>query len=121
MLVDDILIMDVNNYIRSHKKELNREVGDLIKKIRNEKNILTEQFASRLNVSQPYVVQLEKGDVGISLNKFILICNALEIEPKEILDQFLLHSKNNEDILYKELQEDKNISKNILEFIKNKK
>lgn len=119
--MDDILIMDVNNYVRSHKKELNKEIGDLIKKYRNEKNISTEQFASRLTVSQPYVVQLEKGDVGISLNKFIMICNALEIEPKEILDKFLFYSKNNEDLLYSKLQENKNLANNVLDFMKNKK
>ena len=115
------LIIDVNNYIRSHKKELNREIGDLIKKYRNEKNISTEEFANRLLASQPYIVQLEKGDVGISLNKFIMICNSLEIDPKEILDKFLFYSKSNEDLLYRELQESKNLSINLLKFIKNKK
>lgn len=119
--MEEQLITEVNNYLKNHKKELNQEVGNIIKKYRTMKKISTEKLANRICVSQPYVIQLEKGDVGISLNRFIMICNALEINLNEILDDFLFCYKSNEDMLYKVLQEDKNISKNILQFIKSKK
>ena len=118
--MNDVFITDVNNYILKHKKELNKEIGSIIKEYRIERNISTEKLASRICVSQPYVTQVEKGDVGISLNRFIMICNGLQINPKEILDKFLFYSKSNEDLFYKELQENKNMSVNLLEFMKNK-
>lgn len=119
--MNDVFITDVNNYVYTHKKELNKEIGNIIKEYRIRNQISTEKLANRLCASQPYVTQLEKGEIGISLNKFIMICNALEIDSKEILDKFLFYSKNNEDLLYNELQEDKNISINILQYLKNKK
>ena len=53
-----------------------------------------------------YIIQIENGIYGLTLNKFMIICNALEVEPKDILDEFVFGSKMNEDILYKELQND---------------
>ena len=40
---------------------------------------------------------------------------------KEILQMYLFCKETNEDYLYRELQENKNLSKNVLEFMKNKK
>ena len=67
-----------------------------------------------------YINQLEKGTNGISLNKFIIICNALEINLKEALEMYLYKKESNEDILFNKLQEGKNISENVLNFMRYK-
>ena len=85
------------------------------------RNLSIEEMATMTLMAPSYINQLEKGTNGISLNKFILICNALEIDLKEVLQMYLFTKETNEDILYKKLQERKNISKNILDFMKDKK
>ena len=57
----------------------------------------------------------------MSLLKFIFFCNALEINIVEFLDEFILVERKNENLLFKTLQENKNISSNIIEFMKEKK
>ncbi len=52
--------------------------------------------------------------------KFIFICNALKQKPNHFLDNFLYYDDDNEDLLFKELQKDKNISKSLINYMKNK-
>ncbi len=113
--------LKVNQYIFNHKKEFNKEIGLKIKEIRISKNISTSDLATRTLMTPTYIIQIENGIYGLTLNKFMIICNALEVEPKDILDEFVFGSKMNEDILYKELQNGKNLSENISNYMKNKK
>ncbi len=117
MYKSNLETIGVNQYIFNHKKEFNIEIGLKIKQIRTSKNITTEQMAFRTMMSPSYIMQIENGTNGVTLNKFVIICNALEIEPKEILDDFLFGPKTNEDLIYEELQKGKNISKNILDYL----
>lgn len=114
-------ILKVNNYIATHRNEFNKEIGNMIKEWRGKRNLSIEDMSCMTLMGPSYINQLEKGTNGISLNKFILICNALEIDLKEALQIYLYTKENNEDILYRKLQENKNLSNNILEFMKNKK
>lgn len=114
-------IININQYITNHKKNFNIEIGYQIRESRKSKNITTEQLALRSIMSPSYIIQIEKGVYGLTLNKFITICNALEVNPNEVLGDFVYGCKNNEDILYNELQNNKNISKNIINYLKNKK
>lgn len=114
-------IISVNQYIINHKKELNIEIGNKIREKRKQKNITTEQLALRSIMSTTYIIQIEKGIYGLTLTKFLTICNALEIQPNQILNDFLYGGKINEDIFYNELQNSKNISKNIINYLKNEK
>ena len=114
-------ILKINQYIFKHKNQLNKEIGGVIKEIRKKKNITLEELATSTITSPAYISQIEKGINGITLSKFILICNSLKIESKEILDNFLLFKKTDDDLIFEELQYNKNLSKNILEFMKKKK
>ena len=114
-------ILKVNNYIFTHRKEFNKEIGKMIKEWRIRRNLSIEDMACLTLMGPSYINQLEKGANGISLNKFIIICNALEINLKQVLEMYLYTKENNEDILYRELQKEKNIAINMIEFIKNKK
>ncbi len=121
MFNSNLETVNVNQYIFNHKKQFNIEIGSKIKEIRNKKNISTEQMAIRTMMTPSYIMQIENGTNGVTLNKFVIICNALEIEPREILDEFIFGSKTNEDLMYNELQNGKNLSKNIINYLKKQK
>lgn len=121
MFNSNLETIGVNQYIFNHKKEFNIEIGSKIKELRTKKNISADQMAARTMMAPSYIMQIENGTNGVTLNKFVIICNALEIEPKEILDDFLYGSKTNEDLIYNELQKDKNLSKNIINYLKKQK
>lgn len=116
----DIEIEKINQYILENKRRFNIEIGDEIRKNRINQEMSIKTFSERTLMSPYYINQVEKGINGLTLLKFITICNALEIEPKVILDIFLYGPKKNDDILYNKLQEGKNISENILKYIKMK-
>ena len=114
-------VLKVNNYIVTHRAEFNKEIGNMIKEWRLKKKLSVEEMSTMTLINPSYINQLEKGINGITLNKFILICNALEINLKEVLEMYLYVKESNEDFLYNKLQSGKNISENILEFMKYKK
>lgn len=113
-------IIKVNEYLEKHKKDFNKEIGNLIRKFRKNKNISIKLFSERTMISESYIKQIEAGIYGLSLSKFLIICNALEVLPYNIIDDFIFSSKENEDLFYNKLQNHKNISKNILDFMKEK-
>lgn len=113
-------IIKVNEYLLNHKKEFDKEIGVLIKKFREKQNISTKLFSERTMISEAYIRQIENGCYGLSLSKFIIICNALEISPYSIIDEFIFGCKKNEDLFYTKLQNDKNILINVFDFIKEK-
>lgn len=112
-------IITVNKYILEHKEDFIKDIGKVLKDERIRKNITLEEVALRTQSSSSYVAQIEKGSYGLSLVKFITFCNALEINEK-VLEKFLYAGKQTEDEIYYELQNGKNISQNILNYMKNK-
>ncbi len=112
-------ILCVNKYILEHKENFIKDIGEILKNERINKKISLEEVALRTQTSTSYISQIEKGTYGLSLIKFITMCNALEINEK-ILERFLYGSKKNEDILYYELQKNKNLSKNVINYLKRK-
>ncbi len=113
-------IIKVNEYFSKHKKEFDKEIGQLIRKFRMENNISIKLFSERAMISESYIKQIEAGKYGMSLSKFLILCNAIEVSPYKIIDDFIFTSKENEDLFYNKLQKNKNISKNILDFMKEK-
>ncbi len=114
-------IQNVNNYITKEKKRFNQEIGEKLREKRREKNISLGELSENTNTSATYLSQIEKGEYSMSLFKFILICNSLDINVVEFLQEFVFIENENEDILFRKMQKDKNISNNILEFMKEKK
>ncbi len=113
-------ITAINQYLIKHKDNFNFEIGTTIKNIRCSKNISVGIFSKMISTSNSYASQIEHGSNGLSLIKFILICNALKVKPEQFLNNFTYFDEDNEDILYKELQYGKNVSKNIINYMKNK-
>lgn len=113
-------VIEVNQYILNHKKEFNIEFGKKLKEIRIKQGITLEKMSTLTLMAPTYIGQLENGSNGLSLNKFIIICNALKINVQDVLKDFLFVKDASEDILFEELQGGKNISENIIEFVKRK-
>ena len=67
------------------------------------------------------MAQIENGKNGITLNKFVIICNSLGCLPNELLENFLYSAKTNDDILFSKLQQGKSISRNVFDYIISKK
>ena len=112
-------IVKINDYISNHKNVFLKEFGEEVKIIREEKRMTAEELAERALTTVNYIRQIECGDYGVSLTKFITICNALEINPSSLVCNFIVGDAN-EDLMFNEFQKSKNISENILQYMKNK-
>ena len=61
-------------------------IGDKIKEIRESKDITQYRLAQLTGINRSTIKRYEEGDIKkISLDNLIKICNALEIDIKEIL------------------------------------
>lgn len=114
-------ILNVNQYILEHKKILNIDFGNTIKEYRIKNNMSLNDVSTMCLMTSNQMSQIENGKNGVTLSKFIVICNSLGCSPNELIEFFLYSSKTNEDILFSKLQQEKNISKNILEYMISKK
>lgn len=111
-------ISQINEYLKNNKILFNKEIGEKISIQRKIKNIKISELAEKCMMSSIYLIQIEEGKYNISLSKFISICNGLELYPNELLEEFLVGCKKKEDEFYYIYQNDKNISKNIFDFMK---
>lgn len=109
-------IIDVNHYILNNKSKFNYEIGQELRLIRKCKKISLEELSYKTMMEPSYIRQIEKGNNGITLSKFIIICNALETKPQEILEDFLYFSFENR--IYENFQKEKNLLKNIMFYMK---
>lgn len=116
----DLETIQVNQYIQNHRREFNKEIGLAIRNYRINNNIPIHIVSERSMMTISYLNQIENGANGISLIKFICICNALEAKPQDIIESFTFGGNKNEDLIYNELQKEKNLSKNVLEYMKQK-
>lgn len=108
----------VNEYLNKNKSKFNKEIGETIKEKKREMNMTNKILSDRSNISQLYLSQIEDGKYNISLLKFITICNSLEVYPNEILEEFLLGCKENEDRFFYISKKNKNMSRNLIDYIK---
>lgn len=67
------------------KKQINVEIGERIKRAREEKNLTQEKLAETIDVSTQYVSDLERGVVGASLSTLKSICTALDVTSDQLL------------------------------------
>ncbi len=73
-----------------------KQVLEHIRTIRKEKNLNQKRMAELLNISQPGYQKIEQGTNVLSLDRFLEICNILEIDSYN-----LLLPARNEDIVEK--------------------
>ena len=68
-------------------------LGKRIREERRKKDLTQEMLAEDVNITYPYIGQVERGERGISLETLIAICNRLGVT----LDYLLADSFDNEE------------------------
>lgn len=91
-------------------------LGQNVREIRNSLNMTQDQFAEKLNINPHSLSRIENGNVGISLDNAINICNVANCSPvklfkglapiPDILDQYELLNDR-----------DKNTVKNLIQHL----
>jgi transcriptional regulator with XRE-family HTH domain len=66
-------------------RNINREVGLNIRKIRRERGLSQEKLAGLADVHRAYVGQIERGEKNIGLINLEKIAKALEVRPRDLL------------------------------------
>ena len=67
------------------KKQINIEVGEQIRAVREQARLTQEQLAEAIDVSVQFVSDLERGVVGISLSTLRRLCTVLGVSSDRIL------------------------------------
>ncbi len=68
------------------EKELHLFFGNKIREIRKQKKISQEELAHKAEMHRTYIGMIERAEKRISLINAIKICNALNVEFKDIFD-----------------------------------
>ena len=74
-----------------------KSVGKKIREVRRKHDLTQEKLAEDINVTSPYIGQMERGERGVSLETLIAISNRLGIT----ID-YLLSDYYNEDEYYRQ-------------------
>ena len=98
------------------KRKIDVEVGKKIRAVRKKKGISIVSLADKIDTSVTYISQIEKGEYGISLYKFILLSYFLDIDIKDFFQDYI--KKFNDEFCLSKFT-DKNLSVNFLDFLKN--
>lgn len=61
-----------------------KKMGAKIAYLRKEKRYSQEKFAEKIDISEIYMGQIERGDANPTLEKLVSIANALDVEIKEL-------------------------------------
>ncbi|MBQ9764059.1 MAG: helix-turn-helix transcriptional regulator [Phascolarctobacterium sp.] len=61
------------------------EIGHVIKKIRQSKNLTQDEVAQLAGIDKKHLRGIEKGKYSVGMSLFLLICEALEVNHFEIL------------------------------------
>lgn len=68
-----------------NKKKINVEIGERIKKAREQIKMTQEKLAEKVNVSPQYISDLERGVVGVSIPTLKCICIVLGVSSDSLL------------------------------------
>jgi transcriptional regulator with XRE-family HTH domain len=66
-------------------RDINKEVGLNIRKIRQKRGFSQEKLAGLADVHRAYVGQIERGEKNIGLINLEKIAKALEVRPRDLL------------------------------------
>lgn len=71
------------------KEEKQIKSARFVYRLRKLTNLTQSKFSENLNVTRPYISQLENNNVDISLSTFINWCNIFEIDPVKVFNEDL--------------------------------
>ena len=68
------------------EEEYISNLGVHIRQLREQKNLSQQNLADICNIPKTTIGRIERAEVSVTIKTLIKIANALEIEPKDILD-----------------------------------
>ena len=100
--------------ILNNKRKTIKNIGEILKEERRRKGLTRKELSDKINISENYIGYIEQGKYEISLLKFILIINELDLNPNYVIKNVI------EKVNKKEIneEEEKDILKEILMFLK---
>lgn len=86
-------------------------VGQLIRKLRNEKQLSMIELAAQIGISQPSISRIENGTIELTLSQFEKVCHIFDLTPVQFfgllnhevdtnLNEFINEKKNITDELH---------------------
>ncbi len=105
----------IRNNLIENKNLFLKEVGRILKEERVGKRISRTKLSKMVDFTENYIGYIEQGRYNISLLKFILITNELDLNPNYIINRSL------DNCFDKNINnwEEKDISKEIIMYLKN--
>ena len=73
--------------------EINRIIGENIKLVRKKAHFTQEELSEKIDANSQFLSRVENGNVGISIDNVIKICNATGCSATEIFDGIINSSK----------------------------
>lgn len=100
--------------ILNNKRKIIKNIGVILKEERRRKGLTRKELSDKINISENYIGYIEQGKYEISLLKFILIINELDLNPNYVIKN-VIEKVNKKEI---DEEEEKDILKEILMFLK---
>lgn len=69
--------------------DVNRQFGNILRKIREARGLSQEEFAERCNISRAYYGRLERGEHSITLDLCRKISDATELSMSELFSDIV--------------------------------
>lgn len=89
-------------------KKTNKIIGETYKKIRKARKYTQEEVAEKSNVTPEYLSKFENGKYNASIYNVILLCNAIDTNPMQLLSSFFQNTE--EGIIYSLVDEIKDLN-----------
>lgn len=108
-----------------NSSNLNKYIGERIRKIRKEQKLTQEDVANEIHISRGQIINIEKAKRGLSLETLVNICNALNCTPNDLFNKYIDKIKTAKKSTYSYLTDENKqminkLSKFLLEEQKNK-
>ena len=86
--------MDINKYLDS---SLNEVIGSILKREREKQGLSLEELSNRMGnkIIRQNLHNYENAKVRLRISRFLLICQALHLDPNEVFDEInMIYFKN---------------------------
>ena len=69
-------------------------LGKRIREVRRKHDLTQEKLAEDINVTHPYIGQVERGERGISIENLVNLCNRLDVTVDYLLSDYYVKDHN---------------------------
>lgn len=80
-------IVDLSAMIDRRKKEITKEFGNTLKKVRRQRKISLRNLAAMTELEHAHISRIEAGQINPTLTTIVFLANALEVSPRDLLPE----------------------------------